>query len=469
MDVVPEPPAKRMKLQEGRSSGDGNEPPPPSSIGADLISLLPDDALCEIIVRLPPKDAARTQAISSRWRPLWRSAPLSLDFTTQDSIRPIHKEVTRILSTHPGPGRRFMVPFHLVPYNPDEQTVWDDWLRSPALRDLQELEFNGYFLDPPPPSALLRLSATLRVAVFGWCRLPNDVVGSLLFPHLEQLTLRRVTVSEGTLHGILAGCPVLKGLLLCDMMGCRRVLINSPTIRDVGVRLWWPWLEELVIEDAPCLETLSVVHKSSVLCQRISIVRAPKLETLGCLSQRVSRVEICTTVFQELHATSMKTVMRSVKNLALDVGNLSLDMVINFMRCFPCVEKLYIKVTTLPPIPSQFTSGIGNNNVWRRKKSGRIECPELHLKSLVLTGYRGNKSHVDFAMFFVLNGRVLETMTVEYKKQANNCDKWVQKQKMRLKLDNRVSQSAQFHFTLAADDNLFGCTCRDDISAVLSY
>lgn len=42
---------------------------------------------------------------------------------------------------------------------------------------------------------------------------------------------------------------------------------------------------------------------------------------------------------------SFMTVAPSVKILALLNMQISLDVVINFMKCFPCLEKLYIKVT----------------------------------------------------------------------------------------------------------------------------
>jgi len=57
---------KRRKLQGHQT------PPPPPPCGAAQISLLPDDALREIVTRLPSNDAARTQLLSSRWRHLWR-------------------------------------------------------------------------------------------------------------------------------------------------------------------------------------------------------------------------------------------------------------------------------------------------------------------------------------------------------------------------------------------------------------
>jgi hypothetical protein len=38
------------------------------------------------------------------------------------------------------------------------------------------------------------------------------------------------------------------------------------------------------------------------------------------------------------------TVVRTVKTLSLNMDSLSLDRVIQLMRCFPCLEKLYIRV-----------------------------------------------------------------------------------------------------------------------------
>jgi hypothetical protein len=52
-------------------------------------------------------------------------------------------------------------------------------------------------------------------------------------------------------------------------------------------------------------------------------------------------------------------------------------------------------------------------NRWRRKHRDFIKSFDICLKTIVLKQYRGIRSHVNFASFFLLNARELESMRLE--------------------------------------------------------
>ncbi|CAN6171665.1 unnamed protein product, partial [Urochloa humidicola] len=133
---------KRRRLcQELPPGEDGGDP--------DLLSRLPDEVLGSIITLLPTKDGARTQILSSRWRPLWRSAPLNLEvglvggITSLGAIRLRDKHlatvILEILRTHQAPARRFTLSYDLWCGGSD---LVKPLLQSPRLRDIQELELD---------------------------------------------------------------------------------------------------------------------------------------------------------------------------------------------------------------------------------------------------------------------------------------------------------------------------------------
>ncbi|WVZ62722.1 LOW QUALITY PROTEIN: hypothetical protein U9M48_012432 [Paspalum notatum var. saurae] len=321
----------------------------------------------------PPRTAPATQALSRRWRPLWRSAPLNLqvDYGLSGQERRRIVAVSKILSDHPGPARRLDLRSIRLR---DRYARIDGWLRSQALTGLREIEF-GYHIDieertvpyplPLPPS-VFRFAPTLCVATISDCDFPSQMAPSLNFPYLKKLTLSEVTMSEDALHSMLSGCPVLENLCLDGNVGVGCLRISSPTLRSIGFR-------------------------------------APILEILGILSPSISKLVLGTTVFQGMIAISLTTSMRTVKVLALDSLGPNLDSVVEFLKCFPCVEKLYIT--------SRLQKSMKNARSYNPLDP--IECLEFHLKKVVITNYWGMRPDVDFAKFFVLNARVIRKMILE--------------------------------------------------------
>uniref|UniRef100_A0A0E0EA78 FBD domain-containing protein n=1 Tax=Oryza meridionalis TaxID=40149 RepID=A0A0E0EA78_9ORYZ len=423
--------AAAKKRRFGRSTGKGSlvtasttsaASPTPSSVRSSPSS--------------PTQDAARTQAVSRRWRPLWRSTPLNLDvdsLSTQERKRTMF--VSRILASHPGPARRLSLPFFRLR---DRYAQLDGWLRSAALADLQELDFSYDIEDkealyPLPPSAL-RFAPTLRVVKLRTCHFPNGMAPTLHFPRLARLTLYRVTISEDTLHGLLSRCSALESLLLVGNFGIRRLRINSPSLRSLGFSASsWEGhrdanFQEVVIEDAPCLERLMPLYPNHGPAT-IRVIAAPKLEVLGVLSDGISQLHLGTTIFQKMIAVNLTTSIRTVKVLVLDSDGPNLDAVVDFLSCFPCLERLYIAVI---------------KDTRRYDPLNPIECIEFHLKKVVIRNYGGRRPDVDFAKFFVLNAKALREMELA---GLNNCNqKWLANQHRRLQLEKKASQNAQFTF-----------------------
>ncbi|CAN6180232.1 unnamed protein product [Urochloa humidicola] len=121
-----------------------------------------------------------------------------------------------------------------------------------------------------------------------------------------------------------------------------------------------------------------------------------------------------------------------MKTLALLIAS-KLDLVVGFLKCFPCVEKLYIVSYTQMAIKNE-------------QGYAPLECLDQHLKKIQIINYEEDKmANVNFVKFFVLNARVLESMKIVVRK--GQCDtEWIDTQHKKLQVDARGSRGARFNF-----------------------
>ncbi|CAO2176474.1 unnamed protein product [Urochloa humidicola] len=426
--------------QQHSSAGGGGEGDPDD---LDQTSRLTDDLLLEIITLLPIADGCRTQILSKRWRPLWRFAS-----PTYKGLTVIPRDQDRaaaILRAHQGSIRHFSLRWHGGAFK-DHPAV-DRLLRQPVLDNLSvmELSYAPYlsaFRNPPPPPAMFRFSPTLRVLIIScdYSRIDfslNDACCKVDFPQLEQLTLKHVRISESALNAFLSRCHVLQSLVLHHNIGYRHIRITSLTLRSLGItdghirdtqsqECQENRFEEVVIEHAPLLERLS--PHDIIYHIKIRVIHAPKLKELGYLYSGDKAM-----VFKGVELVSLTNAIRTVKILALKTVP-SVDVIIEFLRCFPCVEKLNLVDT--------------RRRIDNAQRDVSLECLDAHLNNVQLAPYKGSKSQVQLIKFFLSNAKVLESMMFAGIRRKPSA-KWIASQREKLMLDNSASHDVEFCFTKA--------------------
>ena len=73
-----------------------------------------------------------------------------------------------------------------------------------------------------------------------------------------------------------------------------------------------------------------------------------------------------------------------------------------------------------------------------------VDCIHNHLKKIQVTNYSGKISDVNFAKYFVLRARVLESMNLHIPFSSHN--KWRSKQRKMMDYINIASPNARIHF-----------------------
>lgn len=351
--------------------------------------------------------------------------------------------VTKVISQHQGPGRRFSFP----DIHPGEFDV--SWFQSRALSNLEELDI-GYASREiiPLPLFVLRSAATLLVLKISKCDFPGqEIVPAIDFPLLKQLSLIHVSISGDVLHGLLSGCHALESLFMSQVRTAGFLRVRSPTLRTICLSRRSRGIRELFIEDAPRLVRVLIPYSQQDHCLTIRVIRAPKLEVLGPAPFKTPKNQDILSdsldfskfrIFQGMYPVSSTNPMRTVKVLALRSSGRELHAVLNVLGWFPSLEKLsvifYIHHEKDKKNEPQYDP--------RRP----IECLQTHLKKVVFKSYIGYEKQLDFARFFILNAKVLSKMEFEgHDRYINNT---VTYQHKMLQVENRASRDAEFEFRI---------------------
>ncbi|XP_073355404.1 F-box/LRR-repeat protein At5g38396-like [Aegilops tauschii subsp. strangulata] len=163
---------------------------------------------------------------------------------------------------------------------------------------------------------------------------------------------------------------------------------------------------------------------------------APTLRAIGIGRCNLSEINTAT----EMIPISFTASVRTVKVLVLNSVGHNRDVIIGFLRCFPCVEKLHIQgVSGHPGAIAHFRNdkSSGQNCIEQTLLSclrimndmkivqqydmhDPIECLDLHLREIILNGYEGRAHDLNFARFFVLNARALKEFRNMYNQGSSS-------------------------------------------------
>ncbi|KAL6888724.1 hypothetical protein ACP4OV_009750 [Aristida adscensionis] len=404
-----------------------------SDEGVDRISGLPDDLLRRIVSRLPAKDGARTTALSSRWRRVWRSAPLVLVDAHLlpgggAGGRPARRgaasaaardAVSAALRSHPGPFPFASLTCGFIGDADADRAVLARWFHHLATKGVDELVLVNRPLPLPGlrlPAALFSCAFLRRLYLGAWVF--PDTAGlprGAAFPNLRELVLGAVVMEYRDLQFVLAASPVLESLAVVGNLQPLRARLASRSLRSAQFVLCY--IEEVAVVDAPSLDRLffwrneSQRRRGTNQGTRIKIARAPQLHMLGYLEPGVHVLEIGDTVIKSGTKPSPVTTVPSVRMLALSlhfgVSN-EVKMLPSFLRCFPNVETLCIESQ-----PTGEPTGNLNAKFWQ--KTGPADCVRSNLKVLVFREFQGEQSELDFLMYVAQNAQVLESMLLVLK------------------------------------------------------
>ncbi|CAO2203909.1 unnamed protein product [Urochloa humidicola] len=394
--------------------------------GEDRISRLPAAVLGDIVSRLPAKDAARTAALSRRWRRVWASAPLVLDDSDLLAFPAgggdpklthwyaVTDAVSRIFIDHRGPIRSVRLTCCAMTLAVGHGML-DRWLLRLAAGGAEHLVLVNRPLPRslPLPDGIL-LIASLRTLYLAFWRFPDTPRlprGPAVFPRLQEIGLFHVFVDERDVDHILACSPVLEKLAVVANFYRFPYRIRSRSLQCLV--FWNSLMDELAVVVAPRLQRLILWQAYPRVADsgfriRLRIGYTNELKVLGYLEPAIHQLEIGGNIIESGTKTIPSTMVPSVKILALKVRfeiRKEAKMLPAFLRCFPNLETLHV-------LSHEADEPTGKLNLKFWQEVDHIDCLETNITKVVFDKFRGERYELAFLKFILERAQSLLKLVV---------------------------------------------------------
>ncbi|XP_062005003.1 F-box/FBD/LRR-repeat protein At1g13570-like isoform X2 [Rosa rugosa] len=370
----------------------------------DKLSNLPTGVTHQILSYLPIKQAVRTSILSSDWRYKWAQLPC-LVFDDKSGY-PIAKAVDHVLLLHSGRIDTFKLSTFNYPAHRDidkwiahlsrnnvKVFVLKVWKQSPynvfsgffSFKDLTHLELCNCLLKPPTTFKGFRM--------------------------LKSLHLQEVKVSGNVLGKLIACCPQLERIILCDLKGITDVTIDAPSIRFLRVKGSF--------EDVQLANTLNLVDVS-IDWKQVSTISSGKLLRYFFELPRIERLTL-KDGFLEYAAGSLTKKLLPKPCLCLNFLSIrirlnNLDEIltaIHLMRSAPALQELNILVRKGEETnDGEATYCLSDKQNWEFTQLQRVK----------VTGFSGVKAEVDFIEFLLLTSPGLQELEISFCQDVEEVD-----------------------------------------------
>lgn len=226
----------------------------------DRISQLPDEILLLILSRLRTRNAAATTTLSKRWRHLFYFVPyLRLtrfydSLSSSDSLAREFATIADILRSRRCPVKRCEIS---IPYREKFDGEMHRIMHLLCVDGLEHLYITNHGINPYAISSHMFSCRTITSLYLYKCSLsvPSEFTG---LRSLRTLELDEVIMTDEQFEMMISGCWALENLIVYNGFEVRNLVICSRRLSMLEVITHRPL--GIVIEEAPCLDSVSVSY-----------------------------------------------------------------------------------------------------------------------------------------------------------------------------------------------------------------
>ncbi|PRQ43936.1 putative F-box domain, leucine-rich repeat domain, L domain-containing protein [Rosa chinensis] len=374
----------------------------------DKLSNLPTGVTHQILSYLPIKQAVRTSILSSDWRYKWAQLPcLVFDDRTHRSGYPIAKVVDHVLLLHSGR----IDTFKLSTFNYPAARDIDKWISHLSRSNVKVFVLKVWELLPRYNvfSCFFSFKDLTHLELCNCLLKPPTTFKG--FRMLKSLHLQEVIVSGHVLGKLIACCPQLERIILCDLKGITDVTIDAPSIRFLRVRGSF--------EDVLLANTLNLVDVS-IDWKQVSTISSSKLLRYFFELPRIERLTLKDGFLEYAVGSLTKNLLPTpclcLKFLSIRICLNNLDEIstaIHLMRSAPALQELDILVRKGEETnDGKATYCLIDKQNWEFTQLQRMK----------VTGFSGVKAEVDFIEFLLLTSPGLQELEISFCQDVKKVD-----------------------------------------------